>query len=407
VEVIVARDDLMAVSAIATRSPTVQSFIHEVGLYLSRSPLCVERIFVSLQTLHPAFRARTHLWKKHNPDIRTVEWPHGLENRPGYYDSPDYHVHSSRAEYRVRDLRAVTGHSCELYGKLREEGYTDYLMVPLIFLDGTVNTLSIATRLPGGFPEERLVAFRALIDVFAVTIERYSALETVATTLGTYLGRGASREVLRGRIRAGHGEMIRAGILIADMHDFSSHAARLGPSGTVQLLNSYFDCLVAPIEASGGYILKFIGDAVLAYFPVNTGKPDPAPTAALRAIRQRLDTLNRARGLEGEQPLRHGVGLHFGEVLFGNIGSSERLDFTIIGEAVNVASRCADETRALDIDYLATGDFVARFGTEQFRAIGTRELRGLRQSVALFGLADDAMGSGVPTAAKAVVPERA
>jgi len=322
-----------------------------------------------------------------------------LKNRPGYYDSPDYHVHSSQAEFRVRNLREIPEHSCELYGKLRDEGYTDYLMVPLIFSDGTVNTLSIATKLPDEFPEEELIRFRELIDLCTVAIERYSALETVSITLGTYLGRGASHEVMRGRIRAGHGEMIQAGILFADMHGFSCHASCLGPSGTVQLLNSYFDRLVAPIEGNGGNILKFIGDAILAYFPTAVGRLDPDPVGAVRAIRQRLSDLNRARHDKGEQPVRHGVGLHFGEVLFGNIGSSERLDFTIIGEAVNVAARCAEETRALETDYLATGDFVARFGTEQFVPLGRRRLRGVEAPRALFGLASDTGGRVVPTAA--------
>ncbi len=399
-QVIVAHDDLVTVAGRAARSPSIQSFLHEIGSYLSDRPLGVERVFVSLQTLHPAFRARTYLWKKQkNREIRMVEWPHGLKNRPGYYDSPDYHVHSSRAEFRVRNLQEIQAHACELYGKLRDEGYTDYLMVPLIFTDGTVNTLSIATRLPGGFPEEWLVRFRELIDLVTVTIERYSALETVSITLGTYLGRGASREVMRGRIRAGHGELIQAGILSADMHGFSCHAACLGPSGTVQLLNAYFDCLVGPIEEKGGYVLKFIGDAILAYFPTAVGQPDPDPVGTVHAMRRRLADLNRSRHAGGEPPIRHGVGLHFGEVVFGNIGSSERLDFTIVGEAVNIAARCAEETRALETDYLATGDFVARFGTDQFVPLGRRPLRGVGEPIALFGLASDTGGRAVPSAA--------
>ena len=385
-----AHDDLLAVAGLGARSPTIQSFIHGLGSHLSNAPLSVERIFISLQTLHPAFRARTYLWKKEKPEIRIVEWPHGLKNRPGYYDSPDHQVHSSRREFRVRNLHEAQGHSCELYGKLRDEGYTDYLMAPLVFTDGTVNTLSIATKRPAGFPDEELVRFRELTDLITVTIERYSALETVSATLGTYLGQGASREVMRGQIRAGHGEVIRAGILFADMHDFTGHASRLGPSATVQLLNVYFDCLVGPIEQKGGHVLKFIGDAILAYFPVVPSEAVPDPVGAISAIRRRLGELNDVRRSKGELPVRHGVGLHFGEVVFGNVGSSERLDFTIIGEAVNVAARCAEETRALDMDYLATGEFVARYGAEAFAAIGPRALRGIAEPVALFGLTEEA-----------------
>jgi adenylate cyclase len=398
-QVKVAQTDLEALARIAAQSPTVESFLHGMGFLLGRSPLRVDRLFVSLRTLHPAFRARTYLWREQTPEIKIVEWPHGLGNRPGYYDSPDYHVHTSRAEYRVRSLRQVEKHDCDLYGKLRDEGCTDYLMVPMIFLDGTVNTLSIATKLPSGFTEEGLARFRALGDLFTVAIERYSALEAVSITLGTYLGRGASREVMRGRVRAGHGEMIRAGILFADIHDFSCHASCLGPSGTVQLLNSYFDCLVAPIEDNGGQVLKFIADAILAYFPITAGQSEPDPLGAVQAIRQRLANLNRSRHAGGELPVRHGVGLHFGEVLFGNIGSSDRLDFTIIGEVVNVAARCAEETRALDVDYLATGDFVSRYGADRFLPVGTRALRGVEKPMMLYGLASGAAERAVPALA--------
>lgn len=388
-QAVVAHDDLLVVAGLGARSPTIQSFVHGLGSHLSNMPLCVERVFISLQTLHPAFRARTYLWRKRKPEIRIVEWPHGLKNRPGYYDSPDYHVHSSRAELRVRNLQDSQGHSCDLYGKLRDDGYTDYLMATLVFSEGTVNTLSIATKQPTGFSDEGLVRFRELIDLITVTSERYSALETVSITLGTYLGRGASREVMRGRIRAGYGETIQAGILFADMHDFTGHASRLGPSGTVQLLNTYFDCLVGPIEEKGDHVLKFIGDAILAYFPVVLGEPAWDPVGAISAMRRRLGEMNDIRRSKGEPPIRHGVGLHFSEVVFGNIGSSERLDFTIIGEAVNVAARCAEETRALDIDYLATGDFVVQFGTEAFVGIGERALRGFARPVTLHGLAEE------------------
>jgi len=397
--VIVTHDDLRSVARLAAQSPTLSFFLDALGRHLSGSPLCVERIFVSLQTLHPAFRARTYLWKKQSTEIHIVEWPHGLENRPGYYDSPDHHVHSSRAEFRIRNLQEVAGHSCELYGKLRDEGYTDYLMVPLVFIGGTVNTLAIATKRPSGFPEEELVRFRGLTDVLAIAVERYAALETVAITLRTYLGHGASREVVRGRIRAGRGELIQAGILLADMHGFTGHATRLGPSGTVQLLNDYFDCIVGAIEEKGGYILKFIGDAVLAYFPIAADRPDPDPIAAVHAIRSGLAELNRTRHARGEPLLHHGVGLHFGDVVFGNVGSRARLDFTIIGDAVNLAARCADKTRDLDFDYVATAEFVARFGIDGFVSIGPRELRGFARPIVLFGLAGEADSSLAPTAA--------
>ena len=227
----------------AVQSQSVEGFLAAAGAMLSSFPLRVERMFLSLQTLHPAFRARTYLWKQEAQSVDAIEWPHGLRNRPGYYHSPDFHVHTAGAEFRVPNLQEMSQHPCDLYGKLKVEGYTDYLMVPLAFSDGTVNTLSISTRAPEGFSLEVLDRFRALTELFVVIVERYAALETRNAALDTYLGRSAAAQILSGNIRSGYGEAIDAAILFADLHNFTGHSARLDATGTVRLLNAYFDCL--------------------------------------------------------------------------------------------------------------------------------------------------------------------
>jgi len=226
------------------------------------------------------------------------------------------------------------------------------------------------------------------VGLLTVILERLVALENTDTALRTYLGRHAGTQVMRGEIRAGHGQLIEAVVLFADLRDFTWLAPRLKPSATVRLLNDYFDCLVAPIEQNGGHVLKFIGDAVLAFFPVDVaGSLEPQPLDAVAAIRQRLDALNSTRATTGEPPLRHGLCLHFGKVLYGNIGSSERLDFTIIGDAVNIAARCLQEARVLSTDYLATDAFVARFRPQHSTPIGERRLRGVTEPITLHALA--------------------
>lgn len=382
------RDGLaVALSRRAVHAQTAADFLQDAGRLLLGAA-GVERIFLSLQALHPAFRARTYLWQYAATQVRVREWPHGLKNRPGYYDSPDFHVHSTRNELRTANLQNIEGHRCDLYQELRDQGYTDYLMVPLFFNDGTVNTFSIATKRRDGFSGEGLAGFRRTIDSLAVILERYAALEAVASTLNTYLGRSVSREILQGHIRAGHGEIVKAVILFADLHDFTGHAAELDPVSTVRLLNDYFDCLVGPIEQHDGYVLKFIGDAVLAFFPGDERGASPTnPMAAVNEIRQRLAELNRVRAEKGEPPLRQGMCLHFGRVLYGNVGSSERLDFTIIGQDVNVAARGVEATRTLNVDCLFTGDFVTCFGTEGLVPIGSHTLRGIPEPVSLYRLA--------------------
>src|SRR5262249_16339056 len=138
-------------------------------------------------------------------------------------------------------------------------------------------------------------------------------------------------------------------------------AARLDPVATVRLLNSYFDCLVDPISEHGGHVLKFIGDAVLAFFPVLPGCAPPAPLESVFAIRPRLAALNDTRAEAGQAPLQHALCLHLGRVLYGNIGSTDRLDFTIIGEAVNLTARGVEVAKRLGTEYLFTAAFVDAF----------------------------------------------
>lgn len=372
----------------AVRAQTAAKFLAAVGRLLSQSELSVDRIFLSLQALHPAFRARTFLWRRETGRVTTKAWHHGLKNRPGYYDSPDFHVHRTGSELRIANLPDVEERHCDLYAKLGKRGFTDYLMVPLTFSDGTVNTLSVATKTRKGFSEEGLLRFRRATDLLAVIFERYAALETVASTLNTYLGPGVRREILQGNIRAGHGALVEATILFADLHDFTAFSAQLDSAGTVRLLNDYFDCLVGPIERHGGFVLKFIGDSLLAFFPREGQESVPCgPLMAVNEIRRQLESLNSARAESGRAPLRHGVCLHFGRVLYGNVGSSERLDFTIIGQDVNVAARGVEATKAIGFDYLFTGEFVAQFGVRSLVPAGTLTLRGIPRAVTFHRLA--------------------
>lgn len=381
-------DFALTLAHTALESRQTEAFVSAVGCALSRAPLGADRLFVSMRALHPAFRARTYLWKRDTNRVHTIEWPHGLENRPGYYDSPDHFVHRTGSELRIKHPGEGGEHACDLYGTLRVQGYTDYLIMPLRLGDGTINTLSIATKAPQGFGDHDLDWFREQVPLLAVILERHAALEALDAVLDAYLGRSVGHEILRGQIRAGDGELIDAAILMADLDDFTRHAAHLDPAGTVRLLNSYFDCLVGPIGEHGGHVLKFMGDAVLAFFPVPSGGVTPTPLAAVRAIHTRLAALNSTRASAGQAPLRHALCLHYGQVLYGNIGSSDRLDFTIIGEAVNLTARGVEAAKDAGAEYLFTADFVARFGKTGLARRGRHPLRGIAEPLEMFSLAD-------------------
>lgn len=371
---------------VALDAPTTAAFVAAAAGLLARSPLRAARVFVSMQALNPTFRARTYLWEEDTGQVRTVEWPRGLENRPGYYDSPDHFVHRTGAALRVRRPGTDTRHRCDLYGTLRAQGYTDYLIVPLRLHDGTLNTLSIATKEPPGFRDRDLAWFRDTIPLFTVILERHATCEALDAVLDAYLGRSVGQRILRGQVRAGDGELIEAAILMADLDDFTRHAVRLDPAATVRLLNDYFDCLGGPIGEHGGHILKFIGDAILAFFPLLPDSAAPTLLQAAIVIRRRLAGLNATRAETEEPPLRHALCLHYGRVLYGNIGSRERLDFTIIGEAVNLTARGVEAAKGIGVEYLFTAAFVARFGAAGLVPAGRYGLRGIAESVAMFTL---------------------
>ena len=167
-------------------------------------------------------------------------------------------------------------------------------------------------------------------------------------------------------------------------------------TGTVQLLNAYFDCLVGSVEEHGGFVLKFIGDAILAFFPLLSGTTEPKPIEAILAIRKRLEELNQARSGSGEPALGHALCAHFGQALYGNVGSSERLDFTIIGESVNMAARGVSAAKLLGTDYVFTRSFINRFKRCRFVPIGRHTFKGIAEPQELFTFPAEAAGTVEP-----------
>jgi adenylate cyclase len=262
-------------------------------------------------------------------------------------------------------------------------------MVPLRFADGTINTLALATKDSNGFATDALDTLEGLALPITVIVERLVAEENTAAILTAYLGRGAARHVLGGVVQSGQGQLLQAVILFGDLRGYTTLSATLAPRETVALVNAYFDCIVDAVENRGGHILKFIGDAFLAVFPLEEGgRPicADATIGAIREIRIRLSGLNRQRTDSGLPPLSHGVGVHFGPVIYGNVGSSMRLDFTVIGQEVNVAARVQEATKSLGIDYLFTDEYVAAFGDAGLLPIGPCELRELDRTIHLYKL---------------------
>jgi adenylate cyclase len=212
-----------------------------------------------------------------------------------------------------------------------------------------------------------------------------TARATLTAALEAYLGKRSAARVLAGALRRGVGETISAALLFADLRGFTALSESHPPAEVIAALNAWFDRIGLSAHAFGGEILKFIGDGVLAIFPVVGGSPREACDAALRAVsaaRAGMAHLDETRARQGLPPLPFGVALHLGEILWGNIGAADRLDFTAIGPAVNLVSRLQDLCRPLDKTVLVSGAFAAETETPLV-PLGTHALRGIASPCAV------------------------
>jgi class 3 adenylate cyclase len=257
------------------------------------------------------------------------------------------------------------------------------------FGQGEIHGISWASRAPGGFTDQDLTIVQDLVPALSVTIEVLHQRRTTATLLDTYLGREAGRRVLTGSIRRGEATTLAAALWYCDMRGFTQLSDRLERDQIVELLDDYFGCMAVPVEAMGGEILKFVGDAMLAIFPMRDDLDRDracrdALTAAERALLDR-DELNKVRGRASKPELKVGLGLHHGPVMYGNIGAATRLDFTVIGPAVNLVTRIESLCPALDRPLLTSRPFASPCGS-RLKTLGLHALKGIEVPQEIFGL---------------------
>ncbi len=225
--------------------------------------------------------------------------------------------------------------------ELRADGYTDYVVYSVPFADGSFKALSLATRRPERFRGDELALFAAMIPAVAFNLEVQALRRTARTLLDTYVGQQSGGRVLEGQIQRGSGETIRAVIWLCDLRGFTNLSEALPRDALIDLLNCYFGPMCDAVTAAGGEVLKFIGDAMLAIFPVGEDPARVCVTALDAAERAQaaLAEENKRRGDAGLPRIEYGLALHIGDVMYGNIGSDTRLDFTVIGPAVNLTAR--------------------------------------------------------------------
>jgi adenylate cyclase len=246
-----------------------------------------------------------------------------------------------------------------------------------------------ATDRPRGFSDADIAALEEINPALAAIVETRVVRRISTNLLDTYFGPQAGRRILAGQIRQGEGERMRAVVMMTDLRDFTGLSDRLSGDEVITLLDDYFDALATPIQERTGEVLKFMGDGMLAIFPAEDD--DDFSTSSVRALEaateglERLDAVNKARRAAGRGELRTGIGLHLGEVIFGNVGAPGRLDFTVIGPAVNLASRIEGLTKRLLRPMLFSSAF-ARICPRPLVSLGFQPVRGLDEPEEIFGL---------------------
>ncbi len=378
----------------AQSAPQVGSFVTESCERIVACGIPIWRVGVFVSTLHPTMSGRGFIWRAET-GVSVTSASYGVEESDDYLSSPLSTVYNTGREVRrrLRDADAI-GNSSFL-ASMRAEGVTDYFALPITFSDGQREALSWSTRREGGFTETDLDELRAIHAPLSRMIEIFLLRRTAAGLLDNYVGPRAGQRILAGQIRRGHTETMRAVIWLSDLRGFTPLSDRLPPDAVVELLNRYFDCQVAPILEHGGEVLKFMGDGLLAVFPVAEDGTDmqtvsQAVLQAARASRTNVASLEYAIGDELLGAFRFGLALHVGQVLYGNIGGGDRLDFTCIGPAVNLAARLEKIAGALNRTVVASSAFAGAF-SEGWSDLGEFPIAGFRRAEHVYGLIDETL----------------
>jgi adenylate cyclase len=348
------------------------------------------RVNVFIRTLHPDIFGFSFVWRP-GEEVTVTSASFDAPDSQEFKSSPLAILYETSSEVRYR-LDDPASAKFPFLEDMRAEGVTDYFAVPLLFADGLINSSSWTTKQPGGFSDEQLDALRSLLPPLARLIEIISLRRRAATLLDTYVGNRAGERILGGQIRRGHADTMHAAIWLSDLRGFTALSDRLPAETVVEILNGYFDCQVSSIRAHGGEVLKFMGDGLLAVFPIDeyVGDVRQVCSRVLEAARESRASVEAMHFPIGEavERFRFGVALHVGKILYGNIGGGNRLDFTCIGPAVNLAARLEKLAGSLNRTIVASAGF-AGICAGGWADLGEFPIAGFSKAERVYGLLDE------------------
>lgn len=366
------------------------------------------RMHVTMTAVHPNYEGLGFNWFAEG-GAKQQEFAHTDEAPENWRQSPFHYMLSNNLRSYREPLVKGRDSRFPLLNEMREVGATDYLCQAVLFqhwedgrpitendfLDGAMVSWMVDGE--GGFRERDLALIQSTFPTLCLALKSSSQHKMAQDLLGVYLGKDAGRRVLKGEIERGSTQWIDAVICYFDFEGFTAHSQAVEGEALIAMLNAYFDPVVTAIEAEGGNVLKFMGDGLLAIFD-RSAFPD-APNRGVRAlarIEEDLACLSAQRAGDGHPVFGYTAALHIGRVLYGNIGASERLDFTVIGPDVNLAARIAGMHTSLGQSVILSGELAQHVTEPSFEPIslGRYMLRGVAKPQELFTLYRADLGSG-------------
>jgi adenylate cyclase len=345
------------------------------------------RVTLHSGTLHPQFLGVTFVWWRDVGQTVQTMIAHEIRDTVHYVDNPIRRVIEGGETIRRRLDGPDNEFDFSILHDLKAKGGTEYFSLRIGSAYGRGYSVSYTTDRRGGFSAPEIDEMTRLSHRLQGVCDAYSQRALTRNLLNAYLGSNTGPKVLAGQIRRGTGEELNVVLWSSDLRGFTERSDRLQGSRMIEILNALFDAQATAIHNHGGEILKFIGDGLLAIFPIDgAGRADIAAQHALNAAREALDAVHLLAddpSMAGEPPLKIVVALHSGTVIYGNVGSAERLDFTVIGPAVNLVSRVEAVAKALNEPIVVSDDFARAWG-QPLRSLGYHPLRGLATEHELF-----------------------
>ena len=363
------------------RIESSNSFVHELAHRINDNGGDIDRLMVSLLTLNPLIVGTADTWLRSTDTTRTVQASHNVRISERYIGSPLQAIYETHRHVRRR-LDDLPEDAHRAYTELAEDGFTDYLALPVMFGQAPQPGAAIifCTRRADGFSDADIESYRRIRDYLAPVLEVHALRHQSRSLMNTYVGPRTSEKVLAGMIRRGDADVINAALWFSDLRNFTRVTETSPSADVLQMLNDYFEFVAAAVGARGGEILRFIGDAMLIVFPIRANADcRPACQAAIEAARDAqstIATLNFQRRRHGQAEIEFGVGLNIGEVVYGNVGAPDRLDFTVMGPAVNRTARLEGLTKELGRNILYSREF-SSYLDDPGEFLGEFEMKGI------------------------------